>query len=179
MTRVFVLLSLIAGCLMLVWSGKRYLGARAEAVTAGARLELVADQTRELSQLRAQAPPELLRERPAPGLTARIAGVVAVAGLPQSALQNVTPELETLVTTVRGGKYRRMTVRMTLEPVTLPELGRVLSEWRSAEPLWTVSSIDLSPGSGAASGSQKRLRAALVIETIFGDDVKESADAAR
>jgi hypothetical protein len=179
MTRVIVLLSLIAGFVMLAWSSKRYLGARAEAVTAGARLELVADQTRELSQLRAQAPPELLRARPAPGLTARIAGVVAVAGLPQSALQNVTPELETLVTTARGGKYRRMTVRLTLEPVTLPELGRVLSEWRSAEPHWTVSSIDLAPAGGIASGSQKRLRAALMIETTFADDAKEQSDAGR
>jgi len=102
-----------------------------------------ATDAREIATLRSAAPPESRRHRPAPpGLATRVADVVSKAGLPQSSLQNLSPETET---SVGGTALRRQVAKVTLDGLALPELGRFLQEWRTAEPAWTVSSIDITP----------------------------------
>ncbi len=170
MNRSIVILAALLGLVPLLWTAARYMNARGEAAVTAAQWEIVADQARELVTLRSEAPPESRRPRPAPGIAARLAGVVAAAGLPQGVLQNVTPEQESAVNGGKGAAYRRLAVRLTMDPVTLPELGRFFAQWRGAEPTWLVTSVDLSPTSRHARGTQKPLRAALVIETVFHED---------
>ncbi|HYE63785.1 MAG TPA: hypothetical protein VD997_17470 [Phycisphaerales bacterium] len=175
MSRVLPILSALFGAALIGWSAQRYVAALEQATEAADALTVVADQATQLDRLRASAPVESRRSRPAPGLASRIAQVVAVTGLSQGTLQNVTPEVETGIGTGTGINYRRTAVRLTLDPITLPELGRFLQEWRAAEPAWTVSTIDLTPTSNQAKGGQKPLRAALFIETVFAatTDAKE------
>ena len=177
MSRLPLPISIVVSTALLAWSGHRYLQQRGDATTATGGFKAVVDQATELTTLRSEAPPESRRARPAPGIAARLAGVVAVAGLPQNSLQNVTPELESPVNAGSGAfAYRRSAVRLTLDPITLPELGRFLQEWRSAEPVWTVTTIDLTPTSQLAKGQQKPLRAALLIETVFAQDTAPLAE---
>jgi hypothetical protein len=109
-------------------------------------------------------------------LTPRISAALAAAGLPASALSSLSPEAESPIG--EGDlKARRTRAVLTLAPVTLPQLGGFLAAWRSREPQWTVSSIELSPQPGnqspgqsaAAPGGDLPLRAVLGLETLFVD----------
>ena len=165
MTKVLVWLAVVASCVVCAWSGHRYLDARSDASVALHQLELVSTDAREIASVRAAAPPESRRNRPPPGLTTRVANVVSKAGLPQPTLQNLSPENET---SVGGSNLRKQTAKMTLEPLTLPELGKFLEEWRNAEPVWTMTSIDITPTRGKAA-ADRPLRAIIGIETVFAD----------
>jgi hypothetical protein len=164
---------LIAACslALLIWAGQRYYTARSESGVALRQLALVSADATALSSLRAAAPPETRRRRPPPGLATRLADVISKSGLPPSALQNLTPETESAYANTG---LKRQVAKLTLEGLTLPDLGRFLQEWRTAEPLWTVSAIDITPGARRRAvpgqASDRPLRAVLTIETIFADD---------
>jgi hypothetical protein len=168
MSHPVLYLALVLSLVPVVWLASQYARHRTEARAALAHFHTISTQAVELANLKAAAPPEARRPRPDPGIASRLAHAVALANLPQTALQNITPELESTVSSAQGAPaYRRTTVRLTLEPITLPELGRFLSEWRTAEPTWTVTTIDLTPVNRPVRDQQRPLRAALVIETIF------------
>ena len=102
--------------------------------------------------------------------------MVSKAGLPPSALQNLTPETESAHGTTG---LRRQVAKLTLDSLTLPELGRFLQEWRSAEPVWTVSSLDITPAparkrAAAAEPTDRPLRAVITIETVFATATTET-----
>jgi hypothetical protein len=134
-------------------------------------------QTRELAQLRAKAPAWTTRGRPPTGLTPRISAALASCGLPASSVASVSPESESPLgeTDLHARRTRAV---ITLTGVTLPQLGSFLGAWRTREPAWTVSSVDLSPqngqgatgaGSASAAGGDMPLRAVIGIETMFVD----------
>jgi hypothetical protein len=99
-------------------------------------------------------------------LATRVAGVLSAAGLAQSNLGALSPES----TTQRsgGGTTVRRRATMTLQSLTLPELGRFLAEWRSREPSWTVTSIDLNPQERAkpTPGADLPIRAVVLLESL-------------
>jgi len=174
MSRLFLVLAVLIACVILGWSTRTYLGARAEADTATTFHTSISTQAQRLDQLRNSAPTESRRLPPPPGLASLIAATVSTAGLAHSSLQTVTPEVET---PAAGGAFRKTAARVTLDQITLPELGRWLDEWRKAEPAWVVSSIDLSPTAAHRKGPQRTLRAGLSIEYIFAAAPKDTADA--
>lgn len=171
MNRLVLITAALIAVLPLLWTAPRYYRARTSHQSAISDLRMVTAQAAELASLWSAAPPETRRGRPSGGLASRLAQTVAACGLPQSALHNVTPELESPLTS-RGRPLHRATARLTLEPVTLPELGRFLHQWRTVEPTWTVSSVDLAPSNRPAGEQQKALRAAIVIETVFAPEVR-------
>ena len=78
---------------------------------------------------------------------------------------------------------KRQRATLTLTPITLPQVGSFLEAWRSAEPRWTIASIDLSPsgksnnlsqrgtqGSALTDSTDLALRAVLVLETLFAEE---------
>jgi hypothetical protein len=163
---------LVAGCLILsAWAGRRYINARSEAAISLRQLTIVRNDAREIAAIRAAAPPESRRHRPPPGLASRVADVVSRAGLPQSALQNLSPETEAAADT---SGLRKQSMKITLDGLTLPQLGRFLEVWRATQPLWMVASIDITPTSSktrSAPGQavDRQLRAVLGIETLFAE----------
>lgn len=152
--------------------GIRYCQARAEATEERSRLALVSRQTSELSALRSSAPSWTLRPRPATGLTPRIGAALSAAGLPASAISSLSPESESPVGDA-DLKARRTRAVLTLASVTLPQLGSFLKSWRSLEPHWVVSSLDLSLEAGHAkaqeTGGDLPLRVVIGLETLFVD----------
>jgi hypothetical protein len=153
-------------------AGARYWAARDRATSERSRAGEVSQRLHEIARLRSSAPAWMVRGKPSTGLTPRISAALSACGLPASAMSSLSPEAESPLGD-RDIKARRSRAVLTLAPVTLPQLGGFLAAWRSREPDWTVSSIDLAlqsgNGQGAAAGGDLPLRAVLGLETLFVD----------
>jgi hypothetical protein len=69
---------------------------------------------------------------------------------------------------------RKQAAKITLDGLTLPQLGRFLEEWRTAQPAWTLASIDITPTPHKArltsdAKVDRPLKAVLGIEIVFAD----------
>jgi len=135
---------------MALWNaGSACLAARSQARTHIARLAAADDQQVRLAALTAELPGWATRT-PTAGLAPRVADALAAAGLPSSLLDNLSAQADSSVAGVNVSaqpgaptvKSRKAT--LTLASITLPQLGRFLESWRSREPDWVVSNIDLS-----------------------------------
>jgi hypothetical protein len=138
--------------------------ARAEAIVAGVgRLE-------ELRAKLAASPDGSAdtggRGGPTPSLATRVSGVLSAAGLSQSNLAGLSPE-STAQRSDAGTALRRRAT-LTLQSLTLRDLGRFIGEWKAREPAWAVTSIDLAPvtNSKPAPGADLPIRVVLVVETL-------------
>ena len=162
-----ILVVLSASALATVgWSAARAGAARRSAEQARADCLLARAQAAELAELRAVLPADAAAPIPASGLPGRITTVLSANGLPSSAVSSFSGDSDGRAAT------------LTLEPVTLPGLGRFLDAWRSAEPAWSIHRAEVAParagGVGGAGGGAVRdlpLRVVLVLEAPEG--VKE------
>jgi hypothetical protein len=99
--------------------------------------------------------------------------ILGEVNLPTAALSSLSPES---VTTIGGANLpeasrpRRVRHTAVLEPITLPQLGRVLERWGTARPDWTVLTIEIAPlkvEPGAKSARKGApLRVTLTVETV-------------
>ena len=110
-----------------------------------------------------------------PTLAARVSGVLTASGLPQSSLAGLSPE--SVVQRSDAGTALRVRATLTLQSITLPEVGRFIAEWRTRHPAWALTSIDLVPEAGIQSGNKSAVtpgsdlpvRTVLVVESIAFD----------
>lgn len=172
MSLMILLLAVIAlaSTAALFVSASGYLAARRERASASETLVFRRAQAEELASLR-RATATLPRS--SGDLASRMTAVVASCGLPSSTLGSVLPE-QPIEFPSPGVHRTRQVARVSLEKLTLPVLGRVLDTWRSAEPAWAITAIDLwaapvikalAPG----EDRQLRLRATLTLEAVFSD----------
>lgn len=141
--------------------------AHRSASAAEEALKGVARDAEEVVSLRA-AVPDLSPDHETPGgLTPRVIASLHRAGVPDAALASLSPEAESQLSNRPGLRVSRRRATVTLGGVTLPQVGRFLDAWRSAEPAWTTTGIDLSPAAGSANetGGDQPLRAVIAIET--------------
>ncbi len=103
---------------------------------------------------------------PTASLATRVSGVLSAAGLNQSNLAGLSPESAAQRSDAGTALRRRAT--LTLQSLTLPDLGRFIGEWRAREPAWAVTSIDLTPVTNAKPepGTDLPVRVVLVVETL-------------
>lgn len=170
-----VVLSVIAlaGMAALFVSVSGYLAARRERTKASETLVLRRAQAEELVSLR-RATATLPRS--SGDLASRMTAVLASCGLSSLTLGSVLPEPPVELPSPSGVRRTRQVARVSLEKLTLPTLGRILDTWRSAEPAWAITAIDLSAAPLAkalAPGEdrQLRLRATLTLEAVFSDAI--------
>lgn len=140
--------------------------ARQSAYAAQTALTSVARDANAIVALRAGVPDSSADDQTQGGLTPRASASLQRAGLPATSLASLSPEAESRATVQPGIHVSRRRATLTLSGVTLPQVGRFLDAWRSAEPAWTPASIDLSPGGGKApeAGGDLPLRAVIAIE---------------
>lgn len=182
MSLTLILLAIIAlaSVAALFMSVSGYLAARRERSAAAESLLLRRAQADELASLR-RATATLPRS--SGDLTSRMTAVLASCGLPSQTLGSVLPEPPIELPRASGLTRTRQIARVSLERLTLPSLGRVLDTWRSAEPAWVITAIDLSAvpvAKAPAPGEdrQLRLRATLTLEAVFSDgnsDAKQNS----
>ena len=128
--------------------------ARAEADAAEASLHTLAADARKILDLRSRSENVAAGARPDRDAIALVNGALAAAGLSGSKLRDLAQESDTPIVTAGRAPgaatgLRRTAVRFTLEPVSLPELGRFLGAWREAGGVWTISRVDLTHRRGA------------------------------
>ncbi len=170
----------LVGVGALVMSASSFLSAKHARITTAETLVLRRAQFEELASLR-RATATLPRS--SGDLTSRMTAVLASCGLPSSTLGSVLPEPPVELPGPSGVARTRQVVRVSLEKLTLPTLGRVLDTWRAAEPAWAITAIDLAAVQAAkplAPGEdrQLRLRATLTLDAVFSDtsvDVQSGA----
>ncbi len=165
-----LLLALVPCVVVAGWAGQCALAAHDRLDAAQHHHESVTKSVALIDQLRNTAPSA--SPKPPPNVSGQVADALVEAGLAPALLTNLAPEAETSV----GPRYRRQAARLTLEPVTLPDLGRFLKVWRSTRPEWTVASITISPhivrqpGTNqpdAADTTARTVRVNLLIECLY------------
>jgi len=137
----------------------------------------LSEGVQEFDRLKARAAPWPPRSASEGGLAQEVSAVLAAAGLPASAMTSLSPDNGTALPGDSG--LTQLRAGLTLNNITLPQLGRFLSEWRRRHPApgrWTVTAIDLSPeaesGKAAAPGATARdlpLRAVMNLESIVAE----------
>lgn len=165
---------------MLAW---QLSGQRAMADASRSRLEQLVTRAAKLDQLRADAASRTRAPIDQVNLMSNLNAALLEAGLPVTALTNLTPEADGPVMSGRGGagddaasRYRRQAARVTIEQVTLPQVGKFLAAWRTAQPRWMVTSLQVQPAPAAAAPDRavgeiahQPLRMYLVIESTYLD----------
>jgi len=166
----FVAVVLSGGAL--AFTGAIAAAAGTDARRAAADLRRLQSQAQELAVLHAAAASAPARPTAGSGLAARLASTLAAARLPATALAGVNPESATIHTGQDQSTLRRQRATVNLAGLTLPQLGSLLAAWRSAEPGWTVTRIDIAPLTGAPSpgsgpGGDSPLRIGLSLEALL------------
>jgi len=173
----------LSGLVAVAWSGARFLSARGELNTAQARYTSVATSIDEIQRLRQTQATIASAAKPQPNLSGQIADVLVEAGLSPNLLTNLTPEPDAAVTLGTSHGYRRQVARLTLESISMPDLGRFLGSWTNSQPEWTISAITITPTALStkpkpgvqeqddrdAASPNRRVRAALTIECLYVD----------
>lgn len=141
------LLAVAAACAAaaVMWTAASWWAMRARALEASA--ELTSAMELATAVQRARATPALLAdEAPSGDLLSLVSDTLGRAGVPASVLRRVQPEADGVNQRIDGVALpvRRSAMRVELEGVTLPELGRVLAVWRTQNPEWTPVLVNLS-----------------------------------
>lgn len=147
---------------VLIVTGSHAARAHSQRNSSRSALALVTENARELVRLRQASPDHAFNQRPSSGVAARVSQVLSTSGLAPTALQSVSPEAES---SEHGVLRQRAT--LTLVNLTLPQLGKFLVLWRTDEPGWIVSGLDVSPSGSGTPGADLPLRAVITIEATF------------
>jgi hypothetical protein len=142
-SRIALMLAVAGGVFMLVAGALRLRDATAKADAEHRALLLASGDARQVLQLQATTARVADAQRPKQDVIARVNEALAAAGIPARTLTDLREEGD--ITIDEGPpELRRQTLAATLEPIMLDQLGRFLEQWRSSQPLWTVTRIDIS-----------------------------------
>jgi hypothetical protein len=171
MTRwVLWCLVLVASLSILAIGGRIYMRAHAETSDARVTLHQVQASVAELSRLRSGGPSIPMARRPASALPSVLSAGLAAAGVPNQSLASFNASSPAAIDGGHGLTKER--ANLVLNPITLPQLGRVLAAWRESEPAWAITNIELSPlpleraVSAHPTGGDRPISATLTLEAI-------------
>lgn len=176
---MLIVIALSAAIALLTPLSIRAARARARHDTSHAKLVRVLDQARELKDLQSSITlpsSSTFADRAgkdgggggAGGVASKVAASLAACGLPASTMTSLHPDTPTPIadandaissggttTSGEGGRLLRHRATLTLggDALTLPRLGDFLAAWRTREPAWTVTSLDVSPQSRPSQAS--------------------------
>ena len=155
------LCTIAASAAILTWSSSR-----AQAAHTTMRMEEASliNTRRQLEQLTSipETPPTSSSKQT---LASRVASVLAASGLPRSSLADLSPQTQQALS--KSAAVARDRATLTLASITLPQLGRFLNSWQQTQPLWTVTTLDISPmRQASAVGGDLPLRIVITLETM-------------
>jgi hypothetical protein len=123
--------------------------ARAESRLDGAATSLArtVEDAGRILDLRAMRQKIAERKRPDQDVIARVSAALAASGIPTDRFGGLRPEADAASPgAVPGGGaiYRRQSVRVTLNDLTVRQIGAFLVQWSASQPLWTPTRIELT-----------------------------------
>lgn len=165
-TRVLTI-ALAIGMIMLPMAvaGKRWTNASEAHASAQSAFAATVRDVNEIHELRSQQQRVEHRQRPEEHVLAQVNAVLADAGIPSRRLQSLRPEADVALPGTDGA-YRRQSVQLSFQDLTLMDLGRFLVRWRDSQHIWTPQRIELTKRQGARS-SDDAYDATILISAIY------------
>lgn len=137
---------------MIAWG--RWHNAMRDAARVGMELSNATADAAEIRGLRDVVPWREAADPPRADLTPSVAEAIAASGGDPGVLRRVQQrsDREVSMEGVPAGTRLR-TVSITLEPISLAQLGRFFEAWQAREPAWMVTHVELKRRQGASEGS--------------------------
>lgn len=127
-------------------SAKRLADARARLDGAQSSLAQTRGDINRVLELRAKRQTIAEQKRPDQDIIARVNAVLAEVGIPSDRFDGLRPESDAALP--RSGdsqsSYRRQSVRVTLNDLSVTQVGEFLSRWSASQPLWIPTRIELT-----------------------------------
>lgn len=140
--------------LAMLFGASRLSAAASRARDAEAGFERTRADARRVLMLRAMAQTVAVAAEPPQGVYRRMNESLVARGLSEVRVKSVVPAGDRALDRGAMAARRVQTVRIVLEPMTLLELGAFLDHWRTSQPLWIITEVDLSaPRQGAYRAS--------------------------
>lgn len=179
--RVLILVLAAVALGLAGWRTAVWRDAAAKHARAAAERATITQKSARIAELRARPAVSGFGAKPVDDVMPLANRVLEAAHLPSARLRSVQPEADRAIADDRDG-LRASSVRLTLEPLTVQELGAFLMAWRSMQLVWSVSRIDLSAmmqgnGAGGGLGSPKagNYRASMTVSATYLDDLPGAA----
>lgn len=139
---------------------------------AANRVVFLAHNLQELDSLRGQKQTALLDSPPTESMSATVRASLKAIGLPDTTLRVLTGFPDEALSGPGLEGFRRLSVTLQLTPITTKQLGQFLGAWRTAEPAWLVTRIELTH-SAPETDASSTYDAHLTLATTF---VRASAE---
>ena len=128
-------------CVPIVISASRLNDARMQHDAALAAQHRVIDEAQQIIRLRSKQQRIAEHKRPEQDVIARVNTTLAEAGIPPERFGGLRPESDSALPNT---DYRRQSVRISLDELSIAELGAFLDQWSQAQQLWTPTRLELS-----------------------------------
>ncbi len=169
-----VILWLVVGLSVVVWSGLRLGSAQSQIAAADAARSVIERDLTKVQQLRAHVRGVSVGRRPDGDLIARVQRALSDAGIPVSACSGVQPRADQ---TRPGAGVRVQTVVMTLRNLLPSEFGAWLAAWRAGDQTWRLDDVQLTrvavptaPSAAVARTEGNRYDVALVLAAPYVEE---------
>lgn len=140
-------------------STARLKGAESQLATATLNLNQTIGDSQRILELRARQQTIAEQKRPDQDVIARVNAVLAEAGIPSDRFGGLRPESDAALPgpNQNATGYRRQSVRITLNELSVDQIGSFLSKWTQTQPLWIPSRIELTHSRNASNAGQYSL----------------------
>lgn len=145
-----IVLSLVVVALGAIVGGRRLALAERNRNNAYESYQQTLKDANEVLALRSRRQVVNAAERPPQDVIAQVNGVLAATGIPGNRLKSLTPETDAALTNQPESsnssalQYRKQSLRLTLEGLTVQEIGTFLRQWKTSQQVWTCSRIELT-----------------------------------
>lgn len=166
------LLAIIAAvcAAVVIYQARACSHARSRSFGAERALERAATDVREVLALRSRAEQASAGRRPDQDIIARVSDTLRRAGMDAGVFRGQMPETDAVLPAASASDptYRRQAVRVSLAGLAPVQLGEFVSIWRSEQPMWTISRIDLAHrGKGDGGADANRYDATIVVAATY------------
>ncbi len=160
----------IALGLPLVISANRLAEARSQLAVGRSSLVRIADSAQRIVDLRGAHQRIAEHKRPEQDVIARVSAALTQAGMAAEHFGGLRPESDAALagTGHTGVAYRRQSVRVSLNDLSIAQLGAFLSQWSATQRLWTPTRTELTPA-GSRQGSDRYDPTILITATYLAD----------
>lgn len=162
----------LCACALAVTVSAKWIAAHEDALAeAEVRADAAARTVGEVLSLRGLKERSSLRARPPQDLTARLNETLKSSGAGTGLLSEVAAHGGAAAGS-GDGKYALQQMRVSLKGAKLSDLGKFIEHWRATQPLWAVTSVDLSRTQqvatpGAKAPHDERFNATIVLTSSY------------
>jgi hypothetical protein len=167
----------LAVALIISIGGGQLAQARSRLHAAQDALVSLKRDAQEIIDLRTRQQVVNVAERPAQDVIALINATLNEIGIPTNRLTSLTPESDTALassgnatgSSTPSGGYRQQALRLTVENLTVEEIGSFLIQWRSTQKVWTPIRIELTHvrNSNKDNSGENRYDASIVLSAVY------------